>query len=183
MPDTTSGARSGAAAWCAGHRLRLHYAATDEAPRWRTVDPIGLVTVRDKGYLLATRSGADRTYRLSRILAAQELPEPAQRPHEVDLDRLWRERCAQFLAGSDHLVVQVRMDPARREDLLGAALAVRAEGPDPDGRLCVEVTFQDTRHAEWALWQLGPDAEAVSPPSLRAALHRRAAAMAERYAV
>ena len=181
VPDTTMGEVRRAVV--AGHRLRLHYAATDEAPRWRTVDPIGLVTVRDKGYLLATRSGADRTYRLSRILAAQELPEPAERPHEVDLDRLWRERCAQFLAGSDHVVVQVRVDPTRREELLGTALAVRAEGPDPDGRPCLEVTFQDARHAEWALWQLGADAEAVTPRSVRAALHHRAAAMAGRYAV
>ena len=167
----------------AGHRLRLHYAATDEAPRWRTVDPDRPGHRAGQGLSARHEVRGGPNYRLSRILAAQELPEPAQRPHEVDLDRLWRERCAQFLAGSDHLVVQVRMDPARREDLLGAALAVRAVGPDPDGRLCVEVTFQDTRHAEWALWQLGPDAEAVSPPSLRAALHRRAAAMAERYAV
>ena len=59
----------------------------------------------------------------------------------------------------------------------------RAEGPDPEGRPCLEVTFQDARHAEWALWQLGADAEAVTPPSVRNALHHRAAAMAERYAV
>jgi predicted DNA-binding transcriptional regulator YafY len=64
----------------AGHKLRIRYAAADQAPKWRTVDPIGLVTVRDQGYLLATRSGADRTYRLSRVLAAEELAEPAQRP-------------------------------------------------------------------------------------------------------
>lgn len=82
----------------AGHRLRIHYAAADQAPQWRTVDPIGLVTVRDRGYLLATRSGADRTYLLSRVLAAEELPEPAQRPHQVDLERDWRQRCAQFLS-------------------------------------------------------------------------------------
>ncbi len=61
----------------AGHKLRIHYAAVDQTPKWRTVDPIGLVTVRDQGYLLATRSGADRTYRLSRVLAAEELAEPA----------------------------------------------------------------------------------------------------------
>ncbi|HVI38148.1 MAG TPA: WYL domain-containing protein, partial [Gaiellales bacterium] len=76
----------------AGHRLRIHYAAVNQTPKWRTVDPIGLVTVRDQGYLLATRSGADRTYRLSRVLAAEELAEPAQRPDRVDLDRAWQER-------------------------------------------------------------------------------------------
>lgn len=97
----------------AGHKLRIHYAATGRPPRWRTVDPIGLVTVRDRVYLLATRSGADRTYRLSRVLAAEELPDPAERPGRVDLDRIWQERCARFLS-DDHITVLVRVDPARR---------------------------------------------------------------------
>ena len=164
----------------AGHKLRIHYAATDQRPQWRTVDPIGLVTVRGRSYLLATRSGADRTYRLSRVLAAEELPEPAQRPNRVDLDRIWQERCAQFLSDG-HITVLVRVDPSRREDLLDAAVAVRAEEPEADGRLRLEVTFQDARHAEWALWQLSPDAEALAPQSLRTSLRDRAAAMAARY--
>ncbi|MEV8014927.1 WYL domain-containing protein [Streptomyces sp. NPDC086554] len=167
----------------AGHKLRIHYAATGQAPQWRTVDPIGLVTVRDRGYLLATRSGADRTYRLSRLLAAEELPEPAQRPNRVDLDRIWQERSARFLSDSDHITVLIRVNPTRREELLDTALAVRAEDPVPDaeGWLCLEVTFQDPRHAEWALWQLGTDAEALTPQSLRTALRNRAAEMATRY--
>ncbi|MYS88630.1 MULTISPECIES: helix-turn-helix transcriptional regulator [Streptomyces] len=165
----------------AGHKLRIHYAATGQTPQWRTVDPIGLVTVRDRGYLLATRSGADRTYRLSRVLAAEELPETAQRPNRVDLDRVWRERSAQFLFGGDHITVLVRVNPARREDLLDAALAVRAEDPEADGWLRLEVTFQDSRHAEWALWQLSTDAEALAPQSLRTALRDRATAIAACY--
>ncbi|MDQ0718472.1 putative DNA-binding transcriptional regulator YafY [Streptomyces luteogriseus] len=164
----------------AGHQLRIHYAATGQAPLWRTVDPIGLVTVRDRSYLLATRSGADRTYRLSRVLAAEELPEPARRPHQVDLDRVWQERCAQFLS-SDHIAVLVRVAPERREELLGTAVAVRAAAPDPDGRLRLEVTYQDLRHAEWALWQLGTDAEVVAPGTLRSSLRDRAAAIASLY--
>ncbi|MCZ4608296.1 WYL domain-containing protein [Streptomyces sp. Lzd4kr] len=165
----------------AGHKLRIHYAATDQAPKWRTVDPIGLVTVRERGYLLATRSGEDRTYRLSRVLAAKELPEAAQRPDRVDLDRIWRERSAQFLSDGDHITVLVRMNPVRREELLDTTLAVRAEEPDADGRLRLEVTFQDLRHAEWALWQLGTDAEALAPRSLRTSLRDRAAAIVARY--
>ncbi|MFD7383754.1 helix-turn-helix transcriptional regulator [Streptomyces anulatus] len=165
-----------------GRKLRIHYAATDREPQWRTVDPIGLVTVRDRGYLLATRSGEDRTYRLSRVLAAEELPEPAERPNRVDLDRIWRDRSARFLSGGDHVTALVRVDPARREELLGTVLAVRAEEPDTDGWPRLEVTFQDARHAEWALWRLGTDAEALAPRSLRSALRERAATLAARYA-
>ncbi|MEU4223089.1 WYL domain-containing protein [Nonomuraea sp. NPDC026600] len=165
----------------AGHKLRIHYAAMDQTPKWRTVDPIGLVTIRDRGYLLAMRSGADRTYRLSRVLAAQELAEPAQRPDRVDLDRAWQERSTRFRAGGDQVAVLVRVNPVRREDLVGTALAVLAEEADSDGWLRLEVTFQDPRHAEWALWQLSTNAEALAPQWLRDSLRNRAAAIATRY--
>ncbi|WP_104431190.1 helix-turn-helix transcriptional regulator [Kineococcus xinjiangensis] len=165
----------------AGHKLRIHYAAVGEPPTWRTVDPIGLVTARGLGYLLATRSGADRTYRLSRVSAAEELAEPAERAERVDLDRAWRERSTRFRTGGDQVTVLLRLHPARREDLVGTALAVSAEGADPDGWLRMEVAFQDARHAEWALWQLATNAEALAPQWLRDSLRERAAAIATRY--
>ena len=166
----------------AGHKLRIRYAAAGQPAAWRTVDPIGLVTVREQGYLLATRAGADRTYRLSRIVAAEELDEPAERPDRVDLDRAWQERSARFRAGEDQVRVLVRIDPARREDLVGTAVAVLSSRTDSDGWLRLEVTFQDRRHAEWALWRLAMNAEALAPQWLRAALHDRAGAIAGRYA-
>jgi predicted DNA-binding transcriptional regulator YafY len=165
----------------AGHKLRIHYAAAGKTPAWRTVDPIGLVTVREQGYLLATRSGADRTYRLSRVLAAEELAEPAQRPERVDLDRAWQERSTRFRTGGDQVTVLVRVRAARREDLVGTALAVLTEEAGADGWLRLEVTFQDPRHAEWALWQLATNAEVLAPQWLRTALRDRAAAIATRY--
>ncbi|MGW2311308.1 helix-turn-helix transcriptional regulator [Actinomadura luteofluorescens] len=165
----------------AGHKLRIHYAAVDQTPKWRTVDPVGLVTVRGQGYLLATRSGADRTYRLSRILAAEELDEPAQRTEQVDLDRAWQERSTRFRTGGDQVAVLLRVAPARREDLVGTALAVLSEEDDADGLLRMEVTFQDSRHAVWAMWQLATNAEVLAPQWLRNSLRDRAAAIAARY--
>ncbi|WP_329220690.1 WYL domain-containing protein [Streptomyces sp. NBC_01485] len=165
----------------AGHKLRIHYAAVNQAPKWRTVDPIGLAAVREQGYLLAKRAGEDRTYRLSRVLAAVELDEPAQRPETVDLDRAWQERNARFRTGGDTVAVLVRVDPARREPLVGTVLAVCAEEADADGRLRLNVIFQDSRHAEWALWQHATHAEVLAPQWLRTSLHHRAAEVAARY--
>ncbi|MGW4848436.1 helix-turn-helix transcriptional regulator [Nocardia brasiliensis] len=165
----------------AGHKLRIHYAAVDQEPTWRTVDPIGLVTVRDQAYLLATRSGADRTYRLSRILAAEELPEPAQRPDRVDLDQAWQERSTRFRTGGDQVTVRVRVHPSRRAELVGTALAVHAETTDADDWSRLEVTFQDARHAEWALWQSATNAEVLAPQWLRTVLRDRAAELATHY--
>ncbi|MCO8270607.1 WYL domain-containing protein [Actinoplanes sp. TRM 88003] len=157
-----------------GRKLRLKYAAS-----WRTVDPIGLVTVRGQTYLLATKEGADRTYRLSRVQAAEQLDEPADRPDHVDLDAVWRDRSTRFRTGGDQITVELLLEPARHEELLATALTVLAEEAGPGGRLRLTVTFQDARHAEWALWQL--DAEALTPQSLRTALHDRATAIAARY--
>lgn len=165
----------------AGRKLRIHYAAPDTTPRWRTVDPIGLVTVRDRTYLLATTSGAYRTYRLSRMLVAEQLPEPAQRPSHVDLGRMWQERSARFLA-EEQISVVVRVAPARRDELLATARAVRSEATVSDGWVRLELTFEDLRHAVWAVWQLSTDVDAIGPDSLRAALHDRASTIAERYA-
>ncbi|WP_418153972.1 helix-turn-helix transcriptional regulator [Actinoalloteichus caeruleus] len=166
----------------AGSRLRIHYAAAEQPPAWRTVDPIGLVTARDQVYLLATRSGADRTYRLSRVLAAEALPEPARRPDRVDLAGVWRERGRRFRAGGQQITVLVRVDPARRAELVGTAVAVHSEDTGPDGWSRLEVSFQDARHAEWALWRLAADAEALEPQWLRTSLRDRAATLAARYA-
>ena len=47
--------------------------------------------------------------------------------------------------------------------------------------LRLEATFQDSRHAEWALWQLGTNAEALAPQWLRTSLRNRAAALATCY--
>ncbi|PYE17888.1 putative DNA-binding transcriptional regulator YafY [Williamsia limnetica] len=164
-----------------GHKLRIHYAATGQQPQWRTVDPIGLVTARDNAYLLATRSGADRTYRLSRVLAAEELPEAAQRPDDINLAQMWRERSAQFRAGDRQFKVVVRVHRRRRDDVATAALAVLTEHTDPDGWLRLQVTYQDERHADWALWQFGPDVQVLAPESLVSALHERAVAVMKRY--
>ncbi|WP_285619455.1 WYL domain-containing protein [Kineosporia sp. NBRC 101677] len=164
-----------------GLRLRIRYAATDQTAQWRTVEPVGLVTARGRGYLLATRNGQERAYRLSRVLAAESLPEAAQRSTAVDLERMWREHCARFLS-ADQLTAWIRVNPTRREELADSALAVRALDPDEEGWLHLEVTFQNAQHAEWSLWQLGSDAEALAPESLRATLHRRAALLASRYA-
>lgn len=163
-----------------GHKLRFDYAAPGKDPGSHTVDPIGLVTVRDRTYLLAIKAEEDRTYRLSRMLTAEKLPEPAERPTQVDLDRIWTERSAEFLA-ENHIPVLVRVEPSRREELLNTARAVRAEKPEADGWVRLEVTFEDLRHAVWAIWQLDTAAEVLSPPSLRTALHNHAATLTARY--
>lgn len=164
-----------------GRRLRIHYAATGRKPRCHTVDPIGLVTVRGKGYLLALSAGADRTYRLDRVLDAEALAEAAQRPDVVDLEKLWLERSTCFRESGDQIEVRARIDPARREELVNTALGMRLEETGTGGWLHITATFQDARHAAWAFTQLGTAAEVLAPDPIRALLRSNAAAVLELY--
>ncbi len=161
-------------------KLRFDYVAPNKEPRSHSVDPIGLVTVRDRTYLLATLSGDDRTYVLSRMTAAEVLDESADRPAQVDLDRLWAERSARFLEHS-LLTAHVRVAPSRREELLDSARAARSVTVEPSGWAVLEVAFDDMRHAVWAIWQLDTDADVLAPDDLRRELARRAAELAARY--
>ena len=161
-----------------GQKLRICYSAPDREPMWRTVDPIGLVRVREQVYLLATRDDQDRTYRLSRVSAAECLPEPAIRPERVELDELWRERSEGFRSGGEQARVELRVDPSHRDLLWKTALAVVGESEDRGGWLRVGAVFQDFRHAEWAVWELGVHAEVLDPQWLRETLSDRAAEMA-----
>lgn len=166
----------------AGHRLRIRYATGDAVPTWRTVDPVGLVQAGNRWYLLATHGGADRTYRVSRIHDAEELDEPADRPADVDLDRLWELRRAEFAATMTPLTVTVRVRARRRGDVVRGALAVLDEQPDHGGWLRLDLGYGDRGHAVAALWSLGPDAEVLAPPDVRVTLAERAKELASRYA-
>jgi predicted DNA-binding transcriptional regulator YafY len=162
----------------AGRRLRLRYAARDEPARWRTVDPVGLVEAGGHWYLLATREGVDRTYRLSRVEQVQELDEPAHRAPGTDLEEAWQQRRARFRATRPGVTATVRVRADRRE-ALARVVAERPEGP---GMLRVDLAFADALHAERMLWTLGADVEVLGPAWLRGRMAGRAAAVAALYA-
>lgn len=166
----------------AGRRLDIRYAARDEEPRWRTVDPVGLVNAGGRWYLLALRDGEERTYRLSRVREVRERDEPAARPPDLDLDRAWRDRRAAFPASRPGMVATVRVAAARREALVRTARAVTAEEAEADGQLRITVEFGDAAHAEGVLWSLAADVEVLAPAALRVALAARAASVGALYA-
>ena len=96
---------------------------------------------------------------------------------------MWRERCEQYLSEVDQVTALVKVDPARRERLADAALAVRTvKQPDRDDWLSLEIIYQDRQHAEWALWQLAEEVEVLTPQWLRAGLRDRARTIASRHA-
>ena len=70
-------------------RVRLRYAAWNREPADRVVDPWGLVHKQEHWYLLGAVEGAERTYRVDRILEASVTDEAAERPDGLDLAAMW----------------------------------------------------------------------------------------------
>lgn len=127
------------AVW-AGTRVRLRYRRPGGAPALRVVDPLGLVLKGGHWYLVAGRGGAPRTYRVTRILSAEELPEPALRPEGFSLAQHWSDSRAGFEASLHTFPVQLTV-PRASVALLNAAtggaprqpLRIDAPGEGPEG--------------------------------------------------
>lgn len=64
---------------------------------------------------------------------------------------------------------------------MSTALEILAEEADSHGWLRLELSFQDSRHTKWAVWQLATDAEVLTPQWLRTSMRSCAAAIATRY--
>ena len=78
-------------------RVRLTYrGAGTPRPGIRTVDPWGLVDQSGAWYLVALHRRRERTFRVSRMVAAIVLDEPAQLPVEEDLATVWARLRANF---------------------------------------------------------------------------------------
>ena len=169
----------------AGKRLRLRYAAREEPARWRTVDPVGLVEAGGRWYLLATRDGVERTYRISRVDAVEELDDPVHREPEVDLEEAWERRRAAFAATLPTLVVTVRVPLAHRAELAAAALSIAAErpaGPTTCRSRCRSATgatpsgccgYSATRSRCWPRRRCGTRSQAARRRSPRSTPDRR----------
>ncbi|MFD7918279.1 helix-turn-helix transcriptional regulator [Streptomyces sp. NPDC059740] len=184
--------------------LDVHYR------RWagevhRRLLPLGLVLKGGIWYLAATGAqqaaaegaaaegaapGAEeavRTYRVSRLLAAEPAGDRFERPAGFDLAAYW-ERSAHRLEAARHRgTALVRLSP-RGVALLpmwfgaaGRRALADAGEPDAEGWVRVELAVEGLAVAVGDLLRLGTEAEVVGPPELRAAVAGTVAVLAGRY--
>ncbi|GAA5153497.1 YafY family protein [Nocardioides marinquilinus] len=165
-------------------RVRLRYAASDgQPPAVRTVDPYGLVENAGRWYLLAAHRGQRRTYRVSRVLEATVLDEPARRPADLDLAHEW-EQSRRALEVGDAVTLEVAVDAAQVELFHRLASFQVVAGTTPerlpevagDPRPRVRLTMRARRQAVGLLLTFGGEAELLAPADLRDELVARAGA-------
>jgi predicted DNA-binding transcriptional regulator YafY len=142
----------------------------------RTVDPYGLVENAGRWYLLAGHRGSTRTFRVSRIVSAEALPETARRPDGLDLAAQW-DRIRGSLETGESIEMRVAVE---RDDLevfrrLASFQVVAGTRPeeiesDDAGRSVLRLTMRARRQAIGLLLTMGGAAELLEPADLRAEL-------------
>lgn len=150
-------------------QLRIVYERHDGSVE-RQVDPYGLVAKGRIWYLIGGVDGEARTYRISRIQAAEILPEPSQRPAGFDLAAFWADSSAEFRAALPRYPVTFRVDPAILNEMryLGRIEQIHPAGAD--GWQQVDMMFQIEAEARGYALGFGDRLEVLAPPDLRTAV-------------
>lgn len=171
-------------------RMTAAYRRGDGSTVTRVWEPHGLVLKAGAWYLAARPANgeAHRIYRVARFSDVALTDEPFDRDPEFDLPSFWAERAAAFARAILRETVRLRLseDGARRlrhhTDRAAADEALAgAEGPDARGRITVTLAVESADVAFDRLMALGPEAEVLHPPQLRARFARSAAAQAALY--
>jgi predicted DNA-binding transcriptional regulator YafY len=166
----------------------------------RTIDPLGLVMKAGTWYLAARSVSGGRidtaqsrdavlTYRVDRIVAAQQTGEGFERPEGFDLAEWWAGAAGRFERHILRETVRLRLGPRGAKFLphvtdTDAALHALAHAgpPDAEGWREVELAVEGVDVAASQLTALGGQVEALHPPQLRAALAAAGAELAARNA-
>ncbi|WP_405143730.1 YafY family transcriptional regulator [Sphaerisporangium sp. NBC_01403] len=154
----------------------------------RTVRPYGLVLKNGVWYLVGQVGEDYRTYRVDRVVSVAVTDEGFARDEGFDLLAFWTAGVAGFLTSLlvEEITLRVSPDglrvlratvepPAARQALAGAG------EPDERGWVVTRLPVESLEVAYGVLLRLGPEAEALDPPSLRARLRDAARRLAALY--
>ncbi|MBZ4320976.1 helix-turn-helix transcriptional regulator [Streptomyces huiliensis] len=166
--------------------LRVHYRRWKGEVR-RELHPLGLVLKGGIWYLVARAETDIRTYRVSRVLAAETLPGRFERPAGFDLAATWAATSRRLEEMRHQGEARLRVSPGvlrllpAKFGAAGARAAAGAGAPDADGWTEVVLPVESLPVAVCDLLGLGAEAEVLGPPELRAAVATAVAALAARY--
>ena len=179
-------ARLSEAVWST-RRLRVGYERGDVTVE-RVLEPLGLVLKAGVWYIVAVSDGQVRTYRASRVTAAEPLDERFERPPGFDLAAFWAESSAAYERDAPRVEVTIRIAPNRLDQLadeVGSRAVQAAEHldePDPDGWVRLRLRLDWPGEVPARLLAVGAELEVLAPEETRLRVVRLARAVAERYA-
>ncbi len=173
------------AVWSA-NRIAIDYERGDGAVR-RVLEPLGVVLKAGVWYVVARVDDQIRTYRVSRVVAAEPPGERFDRPVGFDLAAYWAESAAAFERDVPRVEVEVRVHADGMGDLRDAVggsvmrAAERLADDDAEGWTRLRIRLDYPAEAPLVLLRAGPLVDVVSPPEIRAEVAATARAVAARY--
>ena len=153
-------------------RVKISYERDGEQVE-RLLGPLGVVLKAGIWYVVADAAGQIRTYRVSRVRAAEPTDEAFERPADFDLAGYWVESTAAYERELDRIEVIVRVRPGHVDalaDFIGnqaARSAERIDEPDPHGWPRLRLKLSWPGDAPGQLLGMGADLEVLSPPGMR----------------
>ncbi|MEK4249083.1 helix-turn-helix transcriptional regulator [Paenibacillus sp. FSL W7-1287] len=94
-------------------KLHIVYQKTDGERTKRVVSPLGLVAKGSTWYLVALNEEHQyRSFRLSRIVQAEQVEEGFTRPEQFQLSEYWKQSTLSFVEALPSFQVEVEVDPA-----------------------------------------------------------------------
>ncbi|WP_010275206.1 helix-turn-helix transcriptional regulator [Paenibacillus senegalensis] len=133
-------------------RLTIHYEQANGEKSERLIEPLGLVAKGNRWYLVASRNGELRNYRISRIRSAVLEEESFNRPANFDLAAYWRKSKDEFIQSLPTYEVQVEMDPAAYKRLRFSGKFVQAEQMAPADNGPAGSSLADSSPADRSNW-------------------------------
>ena len=156
----------------ADRRLQCRYRPLDaEEDKNYLVNPLGLVVRDAVTYLVCTLWDYDHPIQLAlhRIGAAEELDTHELRPPSFDLDTYIRQGAFSVPFSDQPIRLEALFDADAAYHLRETKLSEDQVLEDqPDGRVLVKATVQDTGELRWWLRGFGEGVEALAPESLAA---------------
>jgi predicted DNA-binding transcriptional regulator YafY len=148
----------------------------------RRLEPYGLILKAGVWYTVSRVRETFRVYRVDRLAEVAVLDQPFRRDSTFDLAAFWRERSAAFERSLLTTHARVRLSPAGVRRLWSAVERLAAEQamasagePDGDGWVTVTLPVESLDIGYDQVVALGPEAEVLDPPELRARVAAAAA--------
>jgi len=152
-------------------KLTFEYTKADGEESSRTVDPFGLVSKGLSWYLVARTAKGMRTFRVSRMRKVAVLAVQFERPARFDLAEHWKAATAELdrKRAGFKTVLAVRADTVRRLEAWCVTRAAKGEWARRagDGRVALEVDFDDEGMARFFVMGMGASVRVIEPVGLK----------------
>ncbi|MBD8007495.1 helix-turn-helix transcriptional regulator [Bacillus norwichensis] len=150
-------------------KLKIYYEQADGEQKERLIEPLGLVAKGNRWYLVASRNGELRNYRVSRIQTAQIEDETFKRPIDFNLAYYWEQSKKKFIQNLPQYDVQVEIHPAiiPRINFTGKFVQfVQRENPNEDKWIPATLRFNDKQEAVEFILGFANKMRVISPDEL-----------------